>query len=630
MSTLKGSPAGRRQGAPCPPLDNERVNDFSSPSAPAQRPGMGAVPFDGGVTFRVWAPHATGVYVAGDFNDWHGRSHGLHREDGGYWSVEVPGAQVGQEYRYVLTRDDGDDLWRIDPYARKVTNSVGNGVVYDHGDFDWTGDEFETPVWDDLVIYEMHVGTFAADGHERGTFTRARERLDYLSDLGVSAIHVMPPFEFAGDQSWGYNPAHLFAVESSYGGPDEFKAFVKDAHQHGIAVILDIVLNHLGPSDLAVWRFDGWSENDKGGIYFYNDHRSRTPWGDTRPDYGRPEVRAFLRDCALQWLEDYHVDGLRFDAVNYIRSVDGISHTDGNQLADGWRFLQWLSDEIHARQPWKFTIAEDLQLYSGIVKPTSEGGAGFSAQWDADFVHTVRAGIIASNDEDRHINAIAAAVRGPEDIPWTSRVLYTESHDEIANGKARVPESIHPGDADSWWAKKRSMIGSALVMTSPGVPMIFQGQEMLEDSYFRDDAWLDWSKADTNSGLVVLHRHLISLRRNRDGRTGGLRGPGLGIIRVDEDRKVLVMHRFHHGGPGDDVVVAVNFTDQPLVDYAVGFPAPGPWVVELNSDAVAYAPDFSSHDTWDVTADGEPMDRCDQSVKLTLGPYSFAVFSREE
>ena len=607
-----------------------RVKASAQPVAPTERHGMGAIPYDGGVSFRVWAPHATGVYLAGDMNEWHGRSIPLGPEDNGYWSVEVPDAHAGQEYQFVLTREGGDDLWRIDPYARQVTNSVGNGIVYDHAAFDWSGDDFDTPVWDDLVIYELHIGTFAAEGDERGTFERARGKLGWLRDLGVSAVHVMPPFEFAGDQSWGYNPAHLFAIEESYGTPDEFKLFVKEAHQHGIAVILDVVLNHLGPSDLSVWQFDGWSENDKGGIYFYNDHRSNTPWGDTRPDYGRPEVRAYLRDCVLEWLEYYHVDGLRFDAVNYIRSIDGITHDEGNQIREGWEFLQWLRDEIDARQPWKFTIAEDLQRLPAIVKPTAEGGAGFSAQWDADFVHTVRAGIIAAEDEDRHVAGIAAAVRGAHDVPWTSRVLYTESHDEIANGKARVPESIHPGDADSWWAKKRSLIGSALVMTSPGVPMIFQGQEMLEDSYFRDDAWLDWAKADANGGIVALHRHLISLRRNRDGRSAGLRGPGVAMLRVDDDRKVLVMHRFHHGGPGDDVVVAVNFTDEPVGDYPVGFPAPGLWAVQLNSDAEMYAPEFGSHEVWDLTADGPAMDGCEQSATLTMGPYSFVIFSREE
>jgi 1,4-alpha-glucan branching enzyme len=599
-------------------------------TAPAHRPGMGAVPFDGGTTFRVWAPHASGVFVVGEFNGWHGRSHPLGAEDGGYWSIEVPDAHPGQEYQFVLTRDGADDLWRIDPYARQVSNSVGNAVIYDHGAFDWGGDHFETPPWDDLVIYELHIGTFAAEGHERGTFDRARGHLGYLRDLGVSAVHVMPVSEFAGDQSWGSNPAHLFAIESSYGGPDAFKRFVKDAHEHGIAVILDVVLNHLGPSDLPLWQFDGWSEHDGGGIYFYNDHRASTPWGHTRPDYGRPEVRAYLRDSVVQWLEDFHVDGLRFDAVNYIRSIDGVSSSEDNQIPEGWAFLGWLSDEIHGRRPTAFTVAEDLQRLAALVAPTSQGGAGFSAQWDADFVHTVRAGIIASDDADRHVEALAAAVRGGNSAPWTSRVLYTESHDEIANGKARVPETIHPGDADSWWAKKRSMIGSALVLTAPGVPMIFQGQEMLEDSYFRDDAWLDWSKAETNSGLVALHRHLISLRRNRDGRTGGLRGPGLALIRVDDEHKVLVMHRFHRGGPGDDVIVAVNLTDRPVQEYAVGLPAPGRWAVELNSDAELYAADFGGHEVWELVADGPAMDGCEQSAVLSLGAYSFVLFSRTD
>ena len=135
----------------------------------------------------------------------------------------------------------------------------------------------------------------------------------------MSAIQVMPPFEFAGDISWGYNPAHLFAIESGYGGPDAFKRFIRDAHEHGIAVIVDIVLNHLGPSDLDLWRFDGWAEGDGGGIYVYNDERGETPWGRTRPDYGRGEVRTFLRDSAMTWLEEFRCDGLRFDATVFMR-----------------------------------------------------------------------------------------------------------------------------------------------------------------------------------------------------------------------------------------------------------------------------------------------------------------------
>ncbi len=139
----------------------------------------------------------------------------------------------------------------------------------------------------------------------------------------------MPPFEFAGDRSWGYNPAFPYAVESTYGGPDELKQLVRAAHEHGIAVILDVVYNHLGPSDLDLWQFDGWSEDDKGGIYFYQDERSTTPWGETRPDYGRQDVREFLRDNVLQWLDEFRVDGLRWDATAYISSITGGGRTRG-------------------------------------------------------------------------------------------------------------------------------------------------------------------------------------------------------------------------------------------------------------------------------------------------------------
>ena len=163
-----------------------------------------------------------------------------------------------------------------------------------------------------------------------GTFDSARRRLRYLEHLGVSAVQVMPPFEFAGDISWGYNPAHLFAIESAYGGPDAFKAFVREAHARGIAVIVDVVYNHLGPSDLDLWRFDGWAEGDGGGIYFYNDIRGVTPWGATRPDYGRGEVRTFLRDSAMTWLEEFRCDGLRFDSTVHIRTTEGYPSTPGS------------------------------------------------------------------------------------------------------------------------------------------------------------------------------------------------------------------------------------------------------------------------------------------------------------
>jgi 1,4-alpha-glucan branching enzyme len=592
---------------------------------------MGAIPHRTGTSFRVWAPHAEAVFVTGTFDGWAGDRTFLARDgDGssGTWSADVPGVKPGAEYRFTIRTADGD-LSRMDPYARHVTNSIGNSIVYDPAGFDWGDEDFRMPAWDDLVIYEMHVGTFGASGDRGGTFDGARRRLSYLERLGVSAVQVMPPFEFAGDISWGYNPAHLFAIESGYGGPDAFKRFIRDAHAHRIAVIVDVVYNHLGPSDLDLWRFDGWAEGDGGGIYFYNDGRAATPWGATRPNYGSGEVRTFLRDSAMTWLEEFRCDGLRFDATVYIRTVDGEAGTPASALPDGWSFLAWINDEIRARQPWKISIAEDARNDPAIVTPTAEGGAGFGAQWDLGFVYRVRPALVVHDDAARDIDAVVAGIVGEGRGAPLTRVIYTESHDEVANGFTRVPEAIAPGSADSWWAKKRAVLGSALVLTSPGIPMLFQGQELLESGFFDDTVSLDWEKASTNRGILRLHRDLIGLRRARDGATQGLRGQNIAIIRADQDAKVLVMHRWKDGGPHDDTIVVVNFADRTLDDLRVGLPAPGRWNVRFNSDASTYAPDFGSHEAFDLDADGPPLDGCAQSGLVPVGPYSVVILSRE-
>ena len=592
---------------------------------------MGAIPFRDGTLFRVWAPHATAVFVTGTFDGWSGTATELARDgdgSGGTWSGDVAGVGPGDEYRFTIRTGDGD-LSRLDPRARQVTSSVGNAVVYDPGAFDWTGDDFTMPAWDDVVIYELHVGTFAGGADHRGDFDRAARRLPYLRDLGISAVQIMPPFEFAGDISWGYNPAHLFAIESGYGGPDAFKRFIKAAHEHGIAVIVDVVFNHLGPSDLDLWRFDGWADGDGGGIYVYNDDRARTPWGATRPDYGRGEVRTFLRDCAMTWLEEFRCDGLRFDSTLYIRTVDGESGDPASALADGWSFLAWVNDEIDARQPWKLTIAEDLRDDPALVAPTAEGGAGFGAQWDAGFVRRIRPAITAHDDAARSIAQVVVALAGDGRGAPLSRVIYTESHDDVANGDVRVPEAIAPGDAAGWWAKKRATLGSALVLTAPGMPMIFQGQELLEDRWFDDSVALDWSKASTHRGILRLHRDLIALRRGGDGRTRGLRGPSLAIIRADEGAKLLAFHRWDQGGPGDDVVVIANFADRTVEDLRLGLPAPGRWRVRFNSDAPAYDLAFGGHEALDTDADGEPLDGLDQSALIAVGPYSVVILSQD-
>jgi len=595
---------------------------------------MGAIPNAKGVPFRVWAPHAEQVYLTGSFNGWSETSAPLFNEKNGYWSTDVSEAKVGDEYRYVIhapTDWNLPPLSRIDPYARKVTNAVGNGIIYDPNAFDWGDDTFTIASWNELVIYEMHIGTFHVkeEGHP-GTLDSAIEKLPYLKELGINAIEVMPIMEFAGDFSWGYNPSHPFAIASIYGGPDAFKRFVKAAHEHGIAVISDVVYNHFGPSDLDLWRFDGWSENDKGGIYFYNDRRSSTPWGETRPDYGRGEVRHYLCDNALMWLEEYHVDGLRWDAITYIKNILGSDSSPANDIPDGWSLMQWINHETHQRFPGKISIAEDMKVNAWVTQSTGAGGAGFNAQWDSEFVNPVRQSIIARDDGLRNVDAVCRAIGYQYDKDVFRRVIFTESHDEIANGRARVPEEIWPGRVDSWFSKKRSTLGSALVLTSPGVPMLFQGQELLEDRWFQDKVPIDWTRIEDEGGIFKMYRDLIALRRNLLGMTRGLCGQNFQIYHVDHEAKLIAFHRWDVLGPHDSVVVVVNMTNQNRDGYVIGFPRAGLWKTRFNSDSYNYGPNFANHPTPDVEAHEKGTDGLPCSGEIGIGPYTVVIFSQDQ
>ena len=605
-----------------------------STKAATNQPGMGAIPDARGVTFRVWAPHADKVYVTGTFNDWSQTSTPLFNEKNGCWSIAVPGAKAGDEYRYLIhTPVDWKlpPLSRIDPYARKVTNSKGNGIVYDPKAFDWGGDNFKMASGNELVIYEMHIGTFhvKGEGHP-GTFDSAVEKFPYLKELGINAIEVMPIMEFSGNFSWGYNPAHPFAVESKYGGPDAFKHFVKAAHEQGIAVIVDVVYNHFGPDDLDLWRFDGWSENEKGGIYFYNDNRSQTPWGETRPDYGRGEVRQYLRNNALMWLKEYRVDGLRWDSIVFIKSIDGNEGNPADDIPDGWSLMQWINVEIQRLFPGKISIGESMRNNAWVTKDVGAGGAGFNAQWDAEFVHAIRKAVIARDDTSRDLGAVSKAIEYRYDLDVFRRVIFTESHDEVANGRARVPEEIWLGKVDSWFAKKRSTLAGALVLTSPGIPMIFEGQELLEDRWFQDKVPIDWSRVEDEHGILGMYRDLIALRRNLSGVARGLCGQNVHLYHYDDGAKTIAFHRWDKQGPTDSVVVVVNMTNQNRDGYLIGFPRAGLWKTRFNSDSYNYDPKFANHPTPDVKAHEEKVDGLPCSGKISIGPYTVVIFSQDE
>ncbi|HWI56871.1 MAG TPA: alpha-amylase family glycosyl hydrolase, partial [Bacillota bacterium] len=292
--------------------------------AQSSRPGIGATPYADaggtGVTFRVWAPNAGSVAVPGSFNGWSTTAHYLVKESGTeLWSRDIPTARPGDQYKYLIN----GSIWKRDPRGRKVVNSTGNTIIYDPKAFNWAGDARLAVNASDLVIYELHVGAFydpTPSSSGPGKFTDAIAKLDYLAGLGVNAIELMPVAEFAGDYSWGYNPADLYAVENNgYGGPDGLKSFVKAAHQRGLRVLLDVVHNHYGPSDLDLWGFDNGTTP---GMYFYSTSGiCCNAWGN-RPNYASEGVRSFIIDNIRLWLDECHVDGFRWDAVGAMRHYD--------------------------------------------------------------------------------------------------------------------------------------------------------------------------------------------------------------------------------------------------------------------------------------------------------------------
>jgi 1,4-alpha-glucan branching enzyme len=599
---------------------------------PSTRAGMGTILYDIGAAFRVWAPFAKSVAVAGDFNGWSITNNFLAAEGNDFWSADIDGVKIGDQYKFVIDTGNGL-LWRKNPYASSVLNSAGNAIVHDPT-FDWSDDHFIMPAWNELVIYELHVETFNDPASTQpGHFADLITKLPYLSALGVNALEIMPVAQFPTDYSWGYNPSQPFAVDSSIGGPQGFYQLIKAAHANGLAVILDVVYNHFGPSDLDLWDFDGWTDaNHPGGIYFYDNNRAYTPWGNNRPDYGRGEVRQFIRDNALFWLNKYRVDGLRMDAVSYVRNRYGHNNDAYNDLPDGWSLLQWIHREIQSSQPWKITIAEDLQNNNYITLDGASGGAGFGSQWDASFVHPIRQAIIAGNDADRDMFAVKAALEHSYNGNATQRVIYTESHDEDSNGHSRVPEEIWPGFADSWFSKKRSTLGAALVFTAPGIPMIFQGQEFLEDGYFRDNTPyvpLDWARLETFKGIQILYRDLIHLRRNWFNNTRGLAGQHINVFHVNPIDKVIAFHRYQNGGPGDDVIIVANFGNRSYANYRIGLPRAGHWQVRFNSDWNGYSNDFGNFFSYGTSTEQGYADGLSFYANVGIGPYSAVIYSQD-
>ena len=348
--------------------------------------------------FRVWAPDAQQVSVQGDFNHWHPDEMEPDPRFPGIWTLDSRRAHPGHAYQFVI---DGDII-RRDPQARAVRAHDNVAIVVDPREFRWPSSEaaWRTPDAKDLVVYEMHLGTFASGlPGDDSPFRRAIKALPYLSGLGVNCIQLMPVNEFTGDRSWGYNPGDIFVIESAYGTPDDFRSFVAACHAAGIAVLLDVVHNHYGPQELAVWRFDLPDGDGDAGRYFYSDpDMAATEWGP-RPDFSNPEVRRFITSSIRMFVEEYHIDGFRWDSVYNIRYVPG-NGTAPNP--DGDIALREANDWLAEHRPRAIRIAED-HAFDG-------NGVGFQAQWHSAF-QALLSSFLSSPTPQMDVAAFALALK---------------------------------------------------------------------------------------------------------------------------------------------------------------------------------------------------------------------------
>lgn len=635
---------------------------------PATRMG-GTLLGSGGATFRIWAPRARDVQLQGSFSGiehWvPDPSRRLVRDAHGYWAGFEPDAGEGDQYKFWI-EGDGSAGFKRDPYARELSSAPAypnsNCVLRGADTYSWRATGWRTTPFTYLSLYQLHIGTFhGPDRRSRvATFLDAALRLEYLADLGVTGIQLLPMVEFASPRSLGYDGSDIFSPEMDYtlegaealayapaldallariGQPpvdhvvlltpiNQFKLFVDLAHLLGMAVLLDVVYNHagfqIGGQDESLWFLDRAAGTDPNDSLYFTD---RTHTGPVFA-FWRREVRQFLIDNALFFLDEYRIDGLRYDQTSVI---------DVENRGAGWQFLQDVTNTAHHLRPEAIQIAEYWPRNPTVTAPTSAGGAGFDATWSDELREALRGAIEqASRGADARVDLGRLAAALPEQgfsAPWRP-VSYVESHDEIYVGREpRLARLADGGDPRSWYARTRARAALALVLCGPGIPMIFMGQEFLEAENWSDNpkfqtaSLIDWGRLEVGDRAAVdTHRacrDLFWMRRNhRALREGGCR-----VSHVNQSARVLAMHRWTDNG--DDIVVMFSLSEVAQFDYRIGLPFSGRWRELFNSDV---------YENWGnpnvignggtVEAWSDQMHGFQASAAITLPPNSVIVLGR--
>jgi 1,4-alpha-glucan branching enzyme len=602
---------------------------------------LGAHVLGDGTQFAVWAPNAAQVAVIGDFNGWDPRANPMQPSEAGVWSAMVPNAKQGAVYKYhVVSRHGNYRADKADPYAFRCeapprTGSMAWTLDYDWHDAEWMKNRAQrNTLGAPFSIYEMHAGSWRRDPSDPRRILSWREiaqpLADYVKHMGFTHVELMPVMEHPFYGSWGYQCTGYFAPSSRYGTPQDFMYFVDVLHQNGIGVILDWVPSHFPWDQHGLGFFDGTH------LYEHSDPRQghHPDWASAIFNYGRNEVRAFLSSSAHFWLEKYHADGLRVDAVASMLYLDyGRKHGEwipnrygGRENLDAIDFLRFLNETLYRDFPDIQTIAEESTAWPQVSRPNYVGGLGFGMKWNMGWMHDTlgyfkRDAVYRKHHHDELTFSLWYAFHENFVLPL--------SHDEVVHGKGSIIGRM-PGDAWQQFANVRLVYG--YMWAHPGKKLLFMGGEFAQRREWTHEDSLEWHVMGVDSRHEGVQRWVADLNRvyrnERALHEKDFSGEGFRWInRGDWEASVLSFMRMAPDGSAP-ILVVCNFTPVPRYNYRVGVPRGGRWREILNSDAEYYGGSGMGNRGG---ADAQPMpyEDLNQSLALTLPPLAVLFFKPE-
>ena len=592
---------------------------------------LGAHVEDGAVRFAVWAPNATAVSVVGDWNFWDRATTPMARvHGGGVWEATSTDARVGHRYKFAITGPSGAVVEHADPLAQRCepapnTASIIHESSYAWGDGDWVAARAAADPWSaPMSVYEVHLGSWRRDPaephRERSYRETAPELAAYAADMGFTHVELLPVMAHPFAGSWGYQVTSYYAPTARWGEPDDLKFLIDCLHQAGVGVILDWVPAHFPKDEWALGRFDGTA------LYEHGDPRrgEHPDWGTFEFDFGRGGVRSFLLSNARWWLEEYHADGLRVDAVASMLYLDYSRRPGeweanvhgGREDLEAVSLLREINVDVHAQHPGVLSIAEESTAWPGASRPVDHGGLGFGFKWNLGWMHDTLDYFARDPIHRRHHH---------HDLTFGLHYAFTEnfvlplSHDEVVHGKRSLLEKM-PGDRWQQLANLRALY--AWMWAHPGKQLLFMGGELGQEREWDHDRSLDWHLlADAgHGGVQQLVRDLNRAYRARPALWSVDFEPS-GFIWLANDPDANVAAFVRVGADGRHLACIANLSPTVRADHLVGLPEPGAWQEVLNTDSGFYGGSGVGN-LGQVVADGPPAHGQPTSARLTLPPLA--------